>query len=93
MEWVISYQKIFGWNSVKCLKVEKISDSLVFWWVWWVWRVREGNWSMVGGSVNSGYHELSERVWFELFKVSQSGENIRLNGFWRGFLGLVGQGG
>ena len=58
---VMSYQKKYGLNSTKCHKVEKISGSMGVRWVWWVWWVMVGDGSVVGGSVNSGFHELSEK--------------------------------
>ena len=61
---VMSYQKIYRVNSLKCHRVEKISGSMGFWWVWWVWWVRVVKGSMVGGSVKNGCHELSENIWW-----------------------------
>ena len=67
---VMSCQKIYCLNSVKCQKVEKMSGWVglglsEFEWVWWVWWVSVGDESVVGGSVNSGCHELLENIWFE----------------------------
>ena len=44
---VMSHQKIYGVNSVKRQKVEKISGSVSFGWLCWVWWVRMGYGSMV----------------------------------------------
>ena len=46
---VMSYQKIYGLNSVKCHKVEMISGWVGFGWVWWIWWVRVGDGLVVSG--------------------------------------------
>ena len=54
--------------------VDKRSDWVGFGWVWWV---RKGDYWVVGGSVDSGCHKLSENIWFVWSKTYYEGERVR----------------
>ena len=49
-----------------------------------------GDGGVVSGSVDSGCHEVSEKIWFEYCRMSKSGEMVRSDGFWVGLVGLMG---
>ena len=53
------FPKIFGLHGEERHKVEKWTGQVGSWWVWWVC---DG--CVDSGSVDSGYHKLSENVWF-----------------------------
>ena len=64
---VMRFQQIFGLSGVEHHKVEKWSDQVGSCWVWWVWWV------------DTGYHKLSENVWFVWSKTLNSGDKWRCN--------------
>ena len=46
----------------------------------WVWLVRKCNGRVVGGSVDSGCHKLSENIWFVWSKRSYSEDKVGCHG-------------